>query len=124
MSDHERKFVRHSTTGDLGEVVVRDGKDVVLRTVAGKELLVGYNPNDWYAEDNHHPMTKMQRAKIAFVADRELCRWLGLMRKARVDWIELTDEQKIEFCEKGPHGTPERVRLWTFINKALEDYAR
>lgn len=131
--EHERKYVRHTTTGDLGYLVRRDGEDKVRLDRGPNEVIIDFRPNDWKEETTHYPMSRAQLAQVAFEADKKLCLYLGFHRLAKRNWLNLSEEDRIEFVKNGPCGKVEAARatkaqlkrqmLWAGVMSALADLA-
>jgi hypothetical protein len=119
-----KQWYRHRATGDLGHLVLEDGKQLISLDRGDNVVLRPFSPGDWIPEDEVRLMTPMQAAQVAFAADAELGRILRwnqpLEQKA---WLSITPEEKIQFRDKGPKGRV-RVGLWKAIMSILEEECR
>lgn len=122
-ADHERTFYRHATTGDLGWMVRREGRDCIRLDRPAQEISRPYRESEWIAEREHRPLTKLQLVQIAFEADKRLCFFLGKHDLARREWLSMKDEQRIAWADKGPPAGGGRPELFAAILKVLERYA-
>ncbi len=120
---HERAFHRHSTTGDLGWLVRREGKDCIRLDRPAQEIVRPFRPDEWIVEREHRPLTKYQLAQVAFEADKKLCFFLGHHDLSRREWLALKDEPRIAFTNNGPGGKGPRQQLFNAIMSVLEIYA-
>ena len=119
---HERKYYRHGTTGDLGWLVLRDGKDWIRldRGEGADEHLRPFRRLDWIEEHEHREMSQAHIARVAFEADKALCMALGMHERGQLDWMKLSDEARIKWVDRGPpmsHAL--RRRLYDSVRFAL-----
>lgn len=114
----ERRYVRHAQTGELGYLVVRDGVQVVRLDNDRQEITRRYVPGDWVGEEIRRHLTPMAIGRIAFEADKALCRELGMHRLAARTWEKLPDGQRQDFAVRGPGGQ-RRDALWRAIRANL-----
>lgn len=122
-ADHEKIYYRHTTTGDLGWLVRREGRDCIRFDRPSHEMVRVFKEDEWIAEREHRPLTKYQLTQIAFEADKKLCFFLGLHSEARRDWLSLRDEDRIRWAEKGPPPRGGRRELWQAVMASLERFA-
>jgi hypothetical protein len=120
---NEREYFRHADTGDLGYLVRREGKHYI-RYDRGPdvEYVRPYNENDWVSEEDHREFSDAQIVLIAFEADKQLCRLLGMHDKTRRDWPSLTAVQRHKWIEEGPRNNHYRVALYRAIKEAMEGF--
>jgi hypothetical protein len=119
----EREWYRQVSSGELGWLVKRDGIEKIKMNRPDEDLVVPYRQGEWVPENEHRPMTIAQVAEICFVADRRLVTFTvnpGLKK----DWVDLTDEMKIQWMEKGPKKEQKRVALYKAITEALRPFYR
>ena len=98
----DRIYYRNTTTGEKGWLVSRDGKQFMQLNRPAEEILLPYRPTEWVPERDSRPLTRQQIAQVAFEADKKLCLFLGLHKESRRQWLSMTDEDRIEWCENGP----------------------
>lgn len=116
---HERSWFTHITTGDLGYLVRREGKDAIRLDRPGVDEIRPFTVADWIPKSEHRPMSPAQLAQIAFEADRGLCRALGMFDHAKQEWLSLSQEKKKAWIEVGPSRPIERKSLYAAIMKTL-----
>lgn len=117
-----REWFRHVQDGQLGWKVIRAGKTMIKLDRVAQPIEMNYRETDWIAETEHRPLTRWQIAKVAFEADKALCIALGDVAGSKRQWLDLRDEARQRWIEKGPVGsTPEaRVRQGLFASVMLE----
>lgn len=113
------RYVRHAKTGERGELVMKDGQEIVVDPV-GRRIPAPYKPQDWLEETVSRRMSKMQAAEIAYLADQGLQNWLGERARAKKLWISLREEDRIAFADDGPKAPPARRLMWKVIMGALK----
>ena len=122
---HEREYYRHATTGDLGYVVTRDGKDCIkMERGTSPEEIRDFVPAAWVREMQVFPMNRLQLVQIAFEADRKLCFYLGLHKESKREWRSMKEEVRIRWVEHGPEASKLRNHLFRSIMEALKDLAQ
>lgn len=124
----KRQMYRSVWDGELGEKVVKEGKEYIRLNRPAQELLRPYNPNDWKIEADEYPLTPNQVGAICWAADKALCKALGLHAEARKEFINLRDEDRLAWSEHGPSSKqveehPARGALFDTI-KALFSVAK
>lgn len=124
---HERVFYRHRDTGELAYLVKLDGKLKLRMNRPGETILKAFSEELWVKEEAaRYDLAPMQRAKVAFAADKELCMLLGLPTLARRDWLKMRDHERIAWMSNGPEPTGDPVkdrarhRVWRQLSQALE----
>lgn len=120
--EKDRVHYRHLQTGDLGYLVRRDGRSVIRLDRSQEEILKPFSKVNWALDNEHRPMSKHQVTRIAFAADKALCACIGLHDKARKEFEDLTEGERIRWAEKGPTGKIERMRMYRAVHKALEPF--
>lgn len=100
--ESERVYYRHLETGDRGYLVEREGKPAIkwdrpMSTDYTHELA------RWKKEDDAVPLfSAHQIAMVAFVADKEVCRALGMLDVAQRNWLDLSEKQRRDWMKDGP----------------------
>jgi hypothetical protein len=118
----ERVKYRSRTTGDRG-YVYQDGDRVRIKLDRpNDDVSRPFVASEWIEEVEVRNFTPMQMAQVAFVADRLLCTFLGLHADAKLDWISLKEERRIEFMKKGPRGAAIRAELFEAVMTVLRRY--
>jgi hypothetical protein len=84
-----------------------------------QEIVKPFRKNAWELEKQARPMSRFQATQVAFEADKRLCLILGLHDKARRDWIDLSDDQRIDWERHGPTKPLSRMTLYKAIKKAM-----
>lgn len=123
-AESERIWYRDIQKGDLGYLVRRNGKTMVRLDRPMEDLVRPFRKNVWQADKEHRPITRHQVAKVAFEADKALCKVLGLHDKARREWQDLPEDMRIAWVEKGPEDRLERTRVYRGMMAALSPYMK
>lgn len=122
-----REWYRHVKEGKHGWKVYRDHRPHIKLDNKQLDVCIIYREQDWIADTEHRPLTKFAIAKVAFEADKALCIAMGLVDKSKREWLNLRDENRQAWIEKGPRGsTPEdrtRQSLFQAVMKELEPLA-
>lgn len=117
----DRVFYYHTRTGDRGYLVERDGKEFIRYDRPGEEILRKFGDRDWKIDKDYRPLTKGNLAQIAFEADKKLCFFLGEHDHGKKEWLDLKDNERIDYVENGPTSSPEiRGELFDAIYDALK----
>lgn len=118
----ERQYVRHVETGELGYLVRRQGQQKVRLHNDGQEILRAWVPGNWTAEVVRRELSKFAVARVAFEADKALCKELGLHGVTRRVWDKLTEAQRLAFIKDGPTGAMAGRRriVWLAITVGIE----
>lgn len=117
---HERRYLRNTTTGDLGWFVRRGGRDCVRLDRPNEEIVRTYHANEWSWEDEERPVSEHQIAKMCFEADKALCAILGLTAEARASWLDLNDEGRLFWMKEGPSEPKKRRQLWKLLRAFMK----
>lgn len=117
----ERTFFRSTANGDRGWLVRREGIYSIKLDRPMQDIIRPYRAHEWSQEKQSWPMQKIDKARIAFAADKELCKAIGLLTGTRTTWLDLTDEKRIEWMENGPSRPDIRIKLHTMIMEALRE---
>lgn len=121
--EHERVYYRHRMTGDLGYMVKENGKDAIRLDRPMERLIRAFDVNNWLPEKEARKMSLAQVAQICFEADRKLCFFLGEHELARREWVNLTDEQRIAWINRGPARPEVRCDLYREMRAVLNHHA-
>lgn len=122
MSDVRRVWYRSRTTGDRG-YVYQDGEKTRIRLDRpNDDVSRPFIMGEWIEEQEIRNFAPMQLAQVAFVADRQLCTFLGLHSEAKLDWLSRREEVRIKFMKEGPKGSEIRERLFGAIMGVLREY--
>jgi hypothetical protein len=120
----QRELVRNGW-GELGWLVRRDGKSMVRLDRPNQEILKPYVASEWLPEVPMRPLARQQLARVAFEADRELCRGLGAFAHAMRTWQRLSELERKQWTERGPkEKSGPRATLYKAIMGGLEPYTR
>jgi hypothetical protein len=120
----ERFWYRHVTTGDVGYLVRRGGKSMIRFDRVNEEILRPFNKNEWVEDRDFRPMTQSQVSQVCFEADKMFCRALGLADAGRREWLNLSDDKRIEWMNRGPSHDQRRHGLWSVMMTYLKAFAR
>lgn len=106
--------------------VIRDDGLLGRKTKDGQQVVTDegsterFDPKRWKVVLPPHRREKADLVRIAFEADRELCRLLGLNDKAAKDWQSLSADERSRWILVGPTEPPVRRRLYLATLAALE----
>lgn len=104
--ERERVYYRSSGDGQLGWLVVRDGKSMIKLDRPMEDLVRPFREADWIPEKEHRPLTRAQCAQVAYEADLKLKLMLGMFDAKRTPWQNLHEEVRIKWAVDGPPGPP------------------
>lgn len=82
-----------------------------------------YRPGDWMQDQPPATLSLVQASKVAYEADRELCKFIGLHDQGKKEWLDLHEEHRIIFMNEGPESPPLRVEMYAAIMDVLRRYA-
>lgn len=117
-----REWYRHVSSGNHGWKVYRSHKPHIKLDNKLLDNCQLYREQDWIADTEHRPLTKFAIAKVAFESDKALCIALGLVDKSKREWINLRDETRQAWIEKGPRGTtPEDKRRQGLFQAVMKE---
>jgi len=119
----ERQWYSHVRTGELGYMVERDGVKHIKLDRPNQDVSKPYREGEWHRERDRKPLNRQHLGMIAFAADTQLCRSLGLHEQSQRTWLSLTTEQRVAWMDSGPQKPAERARLWAAIMKTLKPLA-
>lgn len=119
-----REWYRHSTTGDRGYRVRREGKDAIRLDRPEQELIQPMH--GWIRDEYGTTFPAEQIARVAFAADRAVCGIVGEHSISRQLWQDLREQDRIKFIRNGPGNGVHSVRKLVFdaIIDALEPFVR
>lgn len=120
----EREWYRHSTTGDRGYRVRREGKDAIRLDRPEQELI--QSMHGWTRDEYGSMFVREQIARIAFAADRAVCGVVGDHAIARQVWHDLREQDRVKFVAKGPPdgAHPMRRLIYNAIATATKPFTR
>lgn len=119
----ERRWYTHAQTGDRGYLVKRDGKDCIRRDIPGEERVHKLS-EAWVCDHAHRPLNPAQLAMVAYAADQELCRVLGLHSKLK-KWIDLHERDRAMWIQGvGPKQPEIRAKLHAVVWETLKELAK
>lgn len=98
----------------------RDGKECIKLDRPTQDITVPLD-GTWRLDNQSYPMTVHRAAKIAFVADRELCGAIGEYMASKVDWLDLREKERIAFMEDGPGDEGIRDKLFLAVMGVLKE---
>lgn len=102
---HERVYVRDAKTGDRGYFVSGENGEVMVQLDRPSQVILkAYNENEWVRDKVDSPLTRMQVAHVAFLADCGLCAAVGLHKESRRVWAEMKVDDRISWSKRGPVG--------------------
>lgn len=101
-----RRWYRRRTDGQLGYMVERHGREMIKLDRPKDDAVEPFNSQLWEPTSSERPITRQQVARIAFDADRALCKMLALHGEARKDWLDLSDPQRLAWIAEGPPANP------------------
>jgi hypothetical protein len=121
----DREYWRSTSTGDRGYIVKRKGVEVIRLDRPMQELIFP-KTQEWIADEFGSLMLESQAAGIAFAADREVCRAVGLHLESRRGWQDLSDQERMKFTKDGPARTANPIRgvVYDAILMATRPYTR
>ena len=126
---HERSWYSHRTTGDRAWLVRRNGEDFMFLDqpmMPDEFRLRRYRQSDWIADPGPRQLQVASIARVAFAADAELRKALGVFGGPK-SWEDLRENERIGWLQgKGPEfgkDTP-RQRLFRAIYGAIQGLAR
>jgi len=114
----ERKYHRHTTTGDRGYEVWRDGRRMIKLDRANDDIVRAYSQHEWVPDRETRPLTIAAKGQIQFECDLSFRYSTGLRHAKPLVWNDLTDKGKRMWWEKGPGKGP-RAALWKAIDSVL-----
>lgn len=117
--ESERQWYRRKSDGQRGYLHAPG----VVRLDRPSQVLLEPIGHSWTPEINQKPLTKFQAAQVCFSADVQLCRALGVPLKTK-EWMSLTDEQRIDFADKGPDEPAIRAVVYERVKSALTDFTQ
>jgi len=117
----QRIYVQSTTTGNMGWIVRRGGRDMIKLDRPAQDIVVEYN-GSWSQVVEHRRATHSQIVQVAFEADKALLKLLGEYGKAKKDFRDLTEKQLVAWIEEGPSQPPIRAVLYRTIVDLLAEH--
>lgn len=128
----DRIWYRHHREGTRGYLVTREGKrciklDRPQQSSEFSEVVQPFIEGNWIPERENRPCTRAGIARVAFEADKALCIAIGEHVLGRREWLNLKDEQRIDWM--AGHKKPpaelkgSRRELYIDVMKRLEPIA-
>lgn len=115
-----RTYYRSIHDGQRG-YLVDEGGELKIRYDKERELkTVKFDSRVWQPEVVRPPLTHMQKASVAWDADKALARLLHDPDGNRKDWISASDEERIDFAKNGPDFSGKRREVFEAIMGALD----
>jgi len=113
---------RNRFTGQIGYKVKDDqGRDVISKEIdPGSRDAAGFSHNlgDWIEETRFVGYQRSQLAIVAYASDAAL---VALVTHTRPKtWVELTEEKKVRFIERGPDSGVNGTRALDVRRKVFE----
>lgn len=115
----ERTWYRHAVTADKGFLCRVKGRTMIRYDRPNDPTaIVPYESGEWNIDREHRPMSALQTTLVAYAADQQLCRVLGLHRKVK-DFISLSDKARIAWIHRGPEKPAIRGELYQAVRETL-----
>ena len=118
----ERQMYRDVTSGDLGYLVRRGGRTMWRMDRPSQEIVRPYHEMSHAPEGTHRPLSRWQAVRVAYEADRGLCKLLGMHNEARAEWPSLSEDERLRWRDSGPTDRPERIRLYRAVTHAMREF--
>lgn len=116
----ERTYYRSRQDGQRAYLVKNEGKECLRLDRPSEAIYKPLGP-DWIADSQHYVANAHQVAKVAFIADRALCPLVGDHIEAKVEWINLKEQERIRFMENGPEVGGIRDKLFKAVTRTLKE---
>jgi hypothetical protein len=114
----ERRWYRHSETGDRGYYVRRESRDAIRYDRPATDDY-SFDLAKWKIEAVDAPrFTIIQIAQVCFEADKKLCWAMGRQDLARREWLDMTEGARKKWLEDGPTDST-RKAVYEAIKRAL-----
>lgn len=123
-TEAQRRYYRSTQTGDLGYVVMREGKERIRLHRGSQEIIKVFDEGEWAEERDFRPFSKHQVDRVCFEADKALCGMLNLHKESKRDWLNLRDAERIEWGKIGPGPGSLRSDLYVAIQSVLRKHSR
>lgn len=123
-TEAQRRWYRSNRTGDLGYVVMRDGRERIRLHRPMQEIVKPFDDGEWVEEREFRPFSGNQVDRLCFEADKLLCNMLGLHKEAKREWLNLRDPERIEWMKLGPGPGSLRSDLYLAIKGVLGKHSR
>jgi hypothetical protein len=119
-----KTYYRNNQTGQRAYVVMHNGQQMLMLDLP-HGVLQRLDTSAWTLALESRPLTPADVARVAFAADRQLCRLLAIYQHVK-DFKDLTGQQVVAFATLGPGKTahPARIALWRAITDAMRGLSR
>lgn len=98
----ERRWYRHSQTGDRGYYVRRESRDAIRYDRPATDDY-SFDLANWKIEAEELPrFTIIQIAQVCFEADKKLCWAMGRPDLAKREWLDMTEKARKKWLDDGP----------------------
>lgn len=118
---NERTYYRSVGNADRGWLVRRNGIDCIKLDRPMQDIVRPFREHEWSAEKQHRPLNPIEKARVAYAADQELCKAIGLIRGSRKTWLDISDDMRIQWMNDGPERPDCRVKLFAMIMECLKE---
>jgi hypothetical protein len=120
----EREYYKHKDTGDRAYLIERDGETLIKLDTGPNGPERPFIKSQWIRDVDHRPYTRHAIARVAYAADLELVRVLGIHEPRRKDDFMSMSQKEAEFWMfKGPTH-PLRRSVWFGIMSELLPYSQ
>ena len=115
-------YVRHNQTGDLAQIIEKDGKLVIKPDLPGSPVFYAISSlHNYRVELRAKRLPIGSWARVAYEADRALCDIHPELKRQK-EWIALSPLDRAQWIEgRAKLGHPLRVDLHNMILKLLEN---
>lgn len=119
-------WVRHNKTGDLAQIIEKDGEMWIKPDLPGSPVLYPatqiYN---WNIEPGARKMPPGSWARVCYVADQALCDIHPDFKRVPTDWLSLHPNEKARWIEaKIKFKEVLRLELYNAIMSTLEKHTK
>ncbi len=120
---HERRWFTNHQTGDRAYLVRRGGKDCIRLDRPQQEIVRPLRTGEWDEDLDVRPLIVSQVARIAFAADAEFRKSLGMYGEAKL-WDDLSERDRVAWLQgKGPQ-QKDRQKLFRAIWGSISELAK
>ncbi len=114
-------YLRHNMTGDLAQIVEKDGKQMIKPDLPGSPVYYGITSiHNYRVELRAKRMPPGSWARVAYEADRSLCDIHPELKRQK-EWLALSPIERASWIEGRAKLThPLRIELHNAILKILE----
>lgn len=117
-------YIRHNQTGDLAQIVEKDGKLIIKPDLPGSPVYYGITSiSNYTVELRAKRLPPGSWSRVAYEADRALCE-IHPEFKRQKEWIALSPIEKAAWIEgRAKIPNPLRLELHNLIIKFLESHS-